>query len=245
MIRLTHRRTRSTFRPVSDTRGGRLGPALLARTEYRFGLVLVLLLATFVVMMVGSSSNWVRPVIVALTGVTLIASLFAADSAVALRRAAAVVSALAVVVAISAIGIDRGDGTVAFLAAGLVVGAPVAIARSAIRRRVIDVQTVMAALCVYVLLGMLWAFVYATIGGFADSPFFTEPGPATSADYLYFSYITQTTVGYGDLSAAGNLGRACAVLEALIGQLYLVTVVAVVVSRVRPRDGGQAPTADR
>ena len=60
---------------------------------------------------------------------------------------------------------------------------------------------------------------------------------------LLVALITLSTVGFGELSAAGNLGRACAVLEALIGQLYLVTVVALVVSRMRPRDGGQAPTA--
>ena len=65
---------------------------------------------------------------------------------------------------------------------------------------------------------------------------------ATTADYLYFSFMTQTTVGYGDLTAAGNLGRACAVLEALVGQLYLVTVVALVVSRMRPRNRSKDPS---
>ena len=45
----------------------------------------------------------------------------------------------------------------------------------------------------------------------------------TSADYLYFSFITRLTVGYGDLTAASDPGRACAVLDALVGQLYLVT----------------------
>ena len=49
---------------------------------------------------------------------------------------------------------------------------------------------------------------------------------------LYFSYVTLATLGYGDYTAAGNLGRALAVLEALMGQLYLVTVVAVVVTRL-------------
>ena len=69
------------------------------------------------------------------------------------------------------------------------------------------------------------------------------PAFATVADYLYFSFVTQTTVGYGDLTAAGGFGRALAVLEALIGQLYLVTVIALLVSnlgsarrRARERD---------
>ena len=62
--------------------------------------------------------------------------------------------------------------------------------------------------------------------------FFVQTSHATLPNFLYFSFITQTTVGYGDFTAAGNLGRALASLEALVGQLYLVTVVAVLVSRM-------------
>ena len=51
-------------------------------------------------------------------------------------------------------------------------------------------------------------------------------------DFLYFSFVTMTTVGYGDLTAAGDLGRMLAVTEALIGQLYLVTVVALVIGNI-------------
>jgi Ion channel len=91
---------------------------------------------------------------------------------------------------------------------------------------------------------MQWAFIYNTIGGFQSDPFFAQPVNATSADYLYFSFITQATVGYGDLTAAGNPGRACSVLEALTGQIYLVTIVALLVSRLKPRDGGSAPSTE-
>ena len=90
----------------------------------------------------------------------------------------------------------------------------------------------MGALCIYVLLGMLWAFGYGAIGAFESGPFFAEQATANVSDFLYFSFVTLTTVGYGDLTAAGGLGRAIAVVEALFGQLYLVTVVALVVSRM-------------
>jgi voltage-gated potassium channel Kch len=99
---------------------------------------------------------------------------------------------------------------------------------------VIDIQTVLGAVCVYVLLGMLWSFAYAAIGTIQSEPFFAQQAHATVADYLYFSFVTQTTVGYGDFTAAGGLGRALAVLEALIGQLYLVTVIALLVSNLAP-----------
>ena len=123
------------------------------------------------------------------------------------------------------------SGFVALLSA-LLVGLAIAIAWSIVRRRRIDVQTVLGALCIYVLLGMFWAFAFAAIGAFGSDPFFAQQANPTSASYLYFAYVTLTTVGYGDLTASGNLGRALAVLDALLGQIYLVTVVALLVSQL-------------
>jgi voltage-gated potassium channel Kch len=62
---------------------------------------------------------------------------------------------------------------------------------------------------------------------------------------VYFSYVTLATVGYGDYTPAGDLGRTLVVGEALLGQLYLVTVVALLVSRLarRPSADGDAPGA--
>jgi voltage-gated potassium channel Kch len=70
------------------------------------------------------------------------------------------------------------------------------------------------------------------VGALGSEPFFVQTQKATTADYLYFSYVTQTTLGYGDFTAAAGLGRALAVLEALIGQIFLVTVVALLVSNL-------------
>jgi hypothetical protein len=113
---------------------------------------------------------------------------------------------------------------------------------------VIDVRTVLGAVCIYVLLGMLYAFLYAAIDALSSGPFFVQTAHATTPDFLYFSYITQTTVGYGDFTAQGDLGRALAVLEAMGGQLYLVTIIAVLVSRLSGNAFGagrpDAPTPD-
>jgi hypothetical protein len=198
--------------------------------------VLILLLVTFVFLMAGSTSKWARPIGVALTGATLLAALFASGVSPRLRRLAALVASVAFIGSFSLVAFGRsGHGAGALLNAALVALAPIAIARSVLRRRVIDVRTILAALCVYVLFGMLWAYVYTAIGNLGSSAFFAQSVQPTSADFLYFSFITQLTVGYGDLTAAGNLGRACAVLEALLGQIYMVTVVALLVSRVVPR----------
>ena len=114
----------------------------------------------------------------------------------------------------------------------LVAVAPAVIARSILRRGIVDVHAVLGAICIYVLIGMLWAFLDNAIGAFGSEPFFVQTHNASTAEYLYFSYVTQTTVGYGDFTAATGLGRALAVLEALIGQLYLVTVIALLVGNL-------------
>jgi len=226
-------------RAVGPTQASALG----VRAEYRFGIVLVLLLMTFMFLSLGVTASWARPVTVLLQGATLIAALAAARVRPRLRRIALIVTAACFVGSLAAIpwcGRAPSSG-VAFLNMLLVAGSPVAIAWSIVRRRVIDVQTVLGALCVYVLLGMFWAFLFTGVGGAGSKPFFAQQGSATSAEYLYFSFVTLTTVGYGDLSAAGNLGRAFAVLEALFGQIYLVTVVALLVSNLGGRRRDAVP----
>jgi hypothetical protein len=231
---------------MSSVRETRLGATVLARTEYRFGLLLLLLLATFVLLMTGSTSKGAGVASVALTGGTLVAALFAAGTSPNLRRLGigAAVVAFVAVLSVAGLGESRGEGATALINAALVALAGFAVARSVVRRRVFDVRTILAGLCIYVLLGMQWAFIYNAIGGFQSDPFFAQPVIATSADYLYFSFITQATVGYGDLSAAGNLGRACAVIEALTSQIYLVTIIALLVSRLKPNDEGRAPSTE-
>ena len=121
---------------------------------------------------------------------------------------------------------------------------PVVIARSLWRRQIVDVHTVLGAICIYVLLGTMFAFLYAAINGFGNSPFFVQTTRPTTANFLYFSFVTQTTVGYGDFTASGGLGRTLAVLEALTGQLYLVTVITLLVSRLSsPRMPAGSPPA--
>jgi hypothetical protein len=105
----------------------------------------------------------------------------------------------------------------------------------------------MGVLCIYLLMGMLYAFLYGSIDRLGGDPFFVGGAPASASNCLYFSFTTMTTVGYGDLTARSNLGHTVAVSEALIGQIYLVTVVAVLVSglgRAARRDGGSSSGSD-
>src|SRR5262249_17802141 len=155
---------------------------------YRFGLVLVLLLATFIFLASGPEGAWVPFVSGVLQGATLLAALAAAGVSPRIFRLVLVVVVVAPVGTLSLWLSDvESDGVLLVVNALLVMAAPVVIARSLIRRGVIDIKTVMGALCIYVLLGMLWSFTYAAIGAFQTSPFFAEQKTATVADYLYFS----------------------------------------------------------
>ena len=93
-------------------------------------------------------------------------------------------------------------------------------------------QSVIGAICVYILLGIFFTFVYGAVAALQSGDFFAQGTDGTTAIRLYFSYVTLATVGYGDYTAAGDLGRILAVTEALLGQLYLVTVVALLVSHL-------------
>jgi hypothetical protein len=85
---------------------------------------------------------------------------------------------------------------------------------------------------------MFFATVASAVSALGGSPYFAGKPSANGADYVYFSFITLATVGYGDFAPALRLGRALAVLEGLMGQLYLVTVVALLVSNLPVRRSG-------
>ena len=102
---------------------------------------------------------------------------------------------------------------------------PVTISRVLQHRR-ITAETVLGALCAYVLIGLLFAFLYLAVHELRAGPFFAQPGPHPQSEYLYFSFVALTTLGFGDLSPSVGLPQALTVMEALLGQVFLVTLVA-------------------
>jgi hypothetical protein len=99
-----------------------------------------------------------------------------------------------------------------------------------LRLNKVTAQSIYAALSAYMLIGLMFASFYGAIGFLVSGPFFANGQPDNAATLQYFSFTTLTTLGYGDFTAAGNLGRALAVLEALAGQVFLATLVARLVS---------------
>ena len=132
-----------------------------------------------------------------------------------------------------------GDGVTA-IATGLLVGvAPVAIAgglsRDMVRSGEVTGETLSGVLSIYLLAGMFFSFLFAAVEALGDDPFFAEIADPERPDYLYFSYTTLTSTGFGDLTAATNLGRTLTSIEALVGTIYLVTIVGLIVANLRPR----------
>lgn len=111
----------------------------------------------------------------------------------------------------------------------LVVVAPVAIVRRLVHHHIVNAETFYASICVYLMIAMFFASAYPIVSWVYGAPFFAQEATPTQTDYLYFSLVTITTTGYGDLTAQSQVGRLLAMTEAVIGQLYLITVVAMVV----------------
>ena len=101
---------------------------------------------------------------------------------------------------------------------------PVTISR-VLRHRRVTRETVFGAICAYVLIGLLFAFLYLAVNDLRSEPFFAQPGEHVQGEYLYFSFVALTTLGFGDLSPSVGLPQALTVLEALLGQIFLVTLV--------------------
>jgi hypothetical protein len=114
----------------------------------------------------------------------------------------------------------------------LLVAVGVVIGVGVFDQRMVNAQSILGAVCVYLLIGMLFTFVYGAAAALGSGDFFAQETDGTPALRLYFSYVTLATLGYGDYTAAGDLGHTLAILEALLGQIYLVTVVAVIVGRL-------------
>ena len=206
----------------------------------RYGVLLAVALGALAVQGVVSPGGGQQVAVTALSAATLVLALRAADVDRRLITAAAALGALCIAVAIvraTAGGI--GLGPARLMNALLVALGPPVIAVGVVRdlrtSGHVRVEEIMGVLALYILVGMLFAFLYGAIDVLGDAPFFADGAEASTSHCLYFSFTTLTTVGYGDFVAQGDLGHTLAIFEALIGQIYLVTVVSLFVGNLGRR----------
>jgi voltage-gated potassium channel len=117
----------------------------------------------------------------------------------------------------------------------LVVACVIFIFRRLATHVIISRQTIFGSLCVYLFGALLFALAYGIIAAISGQPFFVQTDQPSGLDYIYFSFVSITTLGFGDFSPATDVGKMAAVIEAIGGQLYLVVVVALFVSRIGRR----------
>lgn len=218
----------------------------------RFGWVLFLSSLTVVALALvnqdAKTTAGLLASLIAITvvGMTLLIALRASGLRASWQRVADIVVVIAVlvnaaflileifgVVAPSQVSADGRPATVAILAALT----PLAVARRVLRHRRVTNSTLLGAIAVYMLIPLAFFYAFLAVDS-VSGPFFGEPKPTTS--FMYFSLTTVTTLGYGDLSAVTPFGRLLATSEAVLGQVYLVTFVAMLVGlRAQNRDDDQ------
>jgi len=219
---------------------GRLWPSgsrvARLRASRTYGVVLLLVMAMFVFIMAAPELGWTRSVLALLLCGTLIVAAWTSGFGWSLARTLGLITVgVAIAVVAEIVSGDRAAGAVwlvGFVLAAAIIGV---IVLGVVDQGEVNRQSIAGAICIYLLLGMLFSFAYGSAAKLGSGFFFAQGTDGTAAIRLYFSYITMATVGYGDYTVAGDLGRTLAVLEGLLGQLYLVTVVALLVGRLRLR----------
>lgn len=201
----------------------------------RYGVLFLLIMVSM--LMTAANTDWLKVVATVILGGTVLFAFLVSRAGPRAWRLAFVLIPVAVVLGI--VGrLDDARGaqlTAAIVSVVLPIAAIGALGRRIVKEHEVSGRTILGLLSVYLLIGMVFASLYITIALASQEPFFAQTKDAEPVDFTYFSYITIATVGYGDLTPANPLPRLLAAIEGLTGQLYLVTVVAVAVSRVRTR----------
>jgi hypothetical protein len=217
------------------------------RVRDAFGLVFLLVLTTYVLTSLLSNRGWSAVLLTVATSATSVIALTSSHAAPRLVRGAILLSALTILLAaVAAISDDR---TWLNCASVVQIGL-LAVAMGAVLRRVVTTaevgsRTILGAISVYTVLGILFTFLYGTVERIQGTPFFEGVSHPAGSDFLFFSYTTLTTTGYGNLVPGGQPGRMLAGLEMMIGQVFLVTLVAGLVSLWRPGEALRQRQAKR
>lgn len=196
----------------------------------RFGLVFGLLVGIYLLTGV-SDSVLARVAFGVLFAAAVVLSALAEGTSLPVRRVVVGLSVLLVLGSVAGAVGDVGDTAWGVWRLGwalLQFAAIVLVLLRISRHSTVSFQTVMGGISAYTLIGFAMGSLYGGVDLLTDTELLGEP--VSDGDYYYFSLVTLTTVGYGDLVPATDLGKRLATIEALVGQVFLVTLVARLVS---------------
>ena len=193
----------------------------------RFGALLLLLIGSFVAL--GFSNNtWARVVAGVLELAALVVGFLASGLTQRYRRLGLVGLVGIVSIVLSAVAGDTATG-ISQIAGVVVLGTLLlGVLDRVLHHQVVTVQTLFGAVCAYFLIGLMFSYVYGALNDLGDTPVFGEP--VNRSVFSYFSFTTLTTVGFGDFTAVTDVGRRIAVMEAVIGQVFIAILLARLVS---------------
>jgi voltage-gated potassium channel Kch len=123
---------------------------------------------------------------------------------------------------------DMARGLASILLGVAQLAAILAILNRILRHDEVTLQTVMGGIAAYALIAFSMSAFYLGLDSLTDTTFLN--GVVSNGDYTYFSFVTLTTVGYGDITAASDLAKRLVVIEAFVGQVFIITFVARLVS---------------
>ena len=201
--------------------------------QYRYGSVFLLTLALVVFVIAAPTADWSRAVAIAIEGVALVFAIATAREREQVRRHRAVgVSVLMIIlialVATGALPDELTDAANVLITAAIPVVIVGGLLRL-LRERGVTVQAVAGALAIYLTVGLVFAWIIGFITHVDSTLYFAQHTDGTEGDRVYFSFTVLTTTGFGDFSAATPVGHALTVIEELTGQLYLVTVIGLLI----------------
>jgi hypothetical protein len=212
------------------------------RAEFRYGAVFVLMVALLVFVIVAPGGDGTRAVVLALEGAALIVVVATSRERQAVRNARARAVAIIAALVVAAVALGALPLPVVLATNGLLtVAILLTLVRGSlrlVRLHGVTLQVVAGALTIYVLTGLIFAWLVSLVANVSNLAFFAHGGDGTQGERVYYSFTVLTTTGFGDFTAVTPVGHALSVVEMLIGQLYLVTVIGVLVGDLAGRSRG-------
>jgi hypothetical protein len=213
---------------------GERWPRFAGRIANAFGLVMLLVLLTYVLASLLAYKDWTALLIVGVASASASVAVTSARARSWVVRWGARLAVVAVLLAFLNPLLDAPSllGLASLILMLMLMWAAGSVLRAVLTETEVGFRTILGAISVYLIFGLLFTFLYAAIDRLQDGAFFGQP--IVAGDYVFFSFTTLTTTGYGNLVPAGQPGKMFAGLEMLLGQIFLVTLIAGLVSLWRP-----------